>query len=154
MAAQQGTRLFKIASQLNIGKETIVEFLQSKGFPIDAKPTSVLTEEMTDLVLGKFQKEYKAAEKHRERLEQHRPTRPTETEIPAIETQYPIENATATITEEPILQTKTQTEYEKNGDTPVAENPAETTAIVEEPVQTISKIEETTAIVEEPVQTI
>lgn len=71
MAVQQGMRLFKIASQINIGKETIVEFLQLKGYAVDNKPTAMLTDEMVNLVLEKFQKEYKAAEKHRERLEQH-----------------------------------------------------------------------------------
>jgi translation initiation factor IF-2 len=63
--ATTGTRLFKLASQINVGKETIVEFLQAKGFKIENKGTATLTDEMTELVLGNFQKEHNAAEKQR-----------------------------------------------------------------------------------------
>ncbi len=103
MAVQKGTRLFKIASQLNIGKDTIVEFLLSKGYSIDAKPTSMLDDEMTEIVLAKFQKEYKAAEKHRERLEQHqRSSRIANTEEDNTESSEPAATTenTAQISEE------------------------------------------------------
>lgn len=69
--AAQTTKLFKIASEINIGKEAIVEFLQHKGFDIQNKPTAVLTEEMVELVYEKFKKERIAAEKQREKLEKH-----------------------------------------------------------------------------------
>jgi translation initiation factor IF-2 len=71
MSAQQGTRLFKLASQLNIGKDAIVEFLLTKGISIENKPTTSLSEEIVALVLGKFEKEQKAVEKQREKLEKH-----------------------------------------------------------------------------------
>ncbi|MBI3258772.1 MAG: translation initiation factor IF-2 N-terminal domain-containing protein, partial [Ignavibacteriae bacterium] len=71
MSAQQATRLFKLASQLNIGKDAIVEFLLSKGITIENKPTASLSEEMVSLVMGKFEKEQKAVEKQREKLEKH-----------------------------------------------------------------------------------
>jgi translation initiation factor IF-2 len=63
--ASTGTKLFKIASQINVGKETIVEFLQAKGFSIENKATATLTDAMVDLVMGNFQKEASAAEKQR-----------------------------------------------------------------------------------------
>lgn len=65
-------RLFKIASEINIGKETIVEYLQQKGFSIENKPTAVLTEEMLDVVYDKFKKEKKAAEVQRDKLQKHK----------------------------------------------------------------------------------
>ncbi len=71
MPASKGTRLFKLASQINIGKDAIVEFLQGKGFTIENKPTSVLTEEMVETVMDKFAREAKAAEKQREKLEKY-----------------------------------------------------------------------------------
>ncbi|MFM8456634.1 MAG: hypothetical protein ACKOAK_07690, partial [Ignavibacteria bacterium] len=71
MPASKGTRLFKLASQINIGKDAIVEFLQGKGFTIENKPTSVLTDEMVDIVMDKFAREAKAAEKQREKLEKY-----------------------------------------------------------------------------------
>lgn len=72
MAAMQGTKLFKLASQINIGKDTIVEFLQSKGFKIENKPTTALSEEMVDIVMDKFSKELRAVEKQREKIERHK----------------------------------------------------------------------------------
>ncbi|MES2767175.1 MAG: translation initiation factor IF-2 [Bacteroidota bacterium] len=72
MAVSKGTRLFKIASQINIGKDAIIEYLQTKGFEVENKPTSMLSDEMVTVVLDKFQKEVKAIEKQREKLEKHR----------------------------------------------------------------------------------
>jgi chemotaxis response regulator CheB len=72
MAVSKGTRLFKIASQINIGKDAIIEYLQGKGFEVENKPTAVLSDEMVTVVLDKFQKEVKAIEKQREKLEKHR----------------------------------------------------------------------------------
>ena len=69
MAGAEKVKLFKIASQINIGKDAIVQFLQTKGFDVENKPTFVLSEDMTQAVLDKFQKEAKAAEKQREKVE-------------------------------------------------------------------------------------
>ncbi len=68
-------RLFKIASEINIGKDTIVNYLSTKGFDIENKPTSVLTEEMLDAIYDKFKNEKRAAEKQREKLEKHKQLR-------------------------------------------------------------------------------
>jgi translation initiation factor IF-2 len=68
-------RLFKIASEINIGKETIVEYLQSKGYDIQNKPTSILTEEMVDAVHEKFKKEMQAAESQRKKIKKHKDIR-------------------------------------------------------------------------------
>src|SRR4051794_8528597 len=62
-------RLFKVAAELNIGKETIVEFLHGKGHDIPDKPTSALTQEMYDLVMGKFEKEHRQIEKQRKKVD-------------------------------------------------------------------------------------
>jgi translation initiation factor IF-2 len=51
--------LIKIASEINIGKESIVLFLQSKGFNIENKPSATLTEEMVEAVYDKFKKKKK-----------------------------------------------------------------------------------------------
>lgn len=73
--AVKKVRLFKIASEINIGKETIVEFLQSKGYDIQNKPTSVLTEEMVDAIYEKFKKEKQAAEVQRQKVQKHKDIR-------------------------------------------------------------------------------
>lgn len=69
MAANTKIKLFKIASEINIGREAIVEYLKNKGFDIENKPTSTLTPEMLEAVYDKFKKEKRAAEKQREKLE-------------------------------------------------------------------------------------
>lgn len=68
-------RLFKIASEINIGKENIVEYLQSKGYDIQNKPTSILSEEMVEAVFEKFKKEMQAAENQRNKIKKHKDIR-------------------------------------------------------------------------------
>ncbi|MBU3741722.1 MAG: translation initiation factor IF-2 [Candidatus Kapabacteria bacterium] len=80
MSGSAGNKLFKIASQINIGRDAIVEYLASKGFTIENKPTAVLTDEMVDVVHEKFSKELKVAEKQREKVEKQRAARKTSLE--------------------------------------------------------------------------
>jgi translation initiation factor IF-2 len=47
-------RLVKIAKELNVGTSTIVEFLLSKGFEIENKPTAKVSDEMHDELLRQF----------------------------------------------------------------------------------------------------
>ncbi len=75
--AAQGTKLFKIASQINIGRDAIVEYLVSKGFDIENKATAVLNDEMVDVVIDKFAKELKVAEKQREKVKRQAAVRKT-----------------------------------------------------------------------------
>jgi translation initiation factor IF-2 len=77
MATSEKIRLFKLASEINIGRDNIVEFLQSKGFKIENKATSILTDEMVDLVLEKFKKEKKAADTQRQKLEKYKAPKKT-----------------------------------------------------------------------------
>lgn len=71
MSATSPIKLFKLASELNLGRDAIVDFLQSKGFDIQNKPTTSLTSEMVDIVYEKFKREKIVAEKQREKLEKH-----------------------------------------------------------------------------------
>ena len=65
-------RLIKIASEINVSKDTIVEFLLSRGFDIDNKPTATLDKNMQDVVYEKFHKEKQKAETQREKLLQQK----------------------------------------------------------------------------------
>lgn len=47
-------RLIKTAKELNIGTKELVQFLMSKGFSIENKPTALLTEEMYTLLINEF----------------------------------------------------------------------------------------------------
>ena len=47
-------RLVKVAKELNVGLSTIVDFLVSKGFPIENKPTALVSDEMYDALRKEF----------------------------------------------------------------------------------------------------
>jgi len=50
-------RLLAAAKEFNIGKETLLEFLKGKGFELENKPTSKLTEDMYDSLHKAFAKD-------------------------------------------------------------------------------------------------
>jgi len=56
-------RLGKAAGELNVGLETIVEFLSSKGIKIDATPNSKLTQEYYELLCDEFADDLNLKEK-------------------------------------------------------------------------------------------
>lgn len=56
-------RLFKIAKELNVGVGTIVDFLAAKGHIIENKPTSMISEEVHDLLLKEFRSSMAEKEK-------------------------------------------------------------------------------------------
>src|SRR6188768_3750748 len=47
-------RLVKVAKELNVGTDSIVDYLSKKGFVIEAKPTSMISDEMHNLLLQEF----------------------------------------------------------------------------------------------------
>ncbi len=62
-------RLMAAAKEFNIGKDTLVDFLVSKGFSSDdLKPTSKLTEPMYRVLQSEFQQD-KAAKEKAEKVE-------------------------------------------------------------------------------------
>ncbi len=56
-------RLVKVASELNVGTGTIVEYLNDNGFELDNRPTAKISEEMYALLLKEFQKSKEIASK-------------------------------------------------------------------------------------------
>jgi translation initiation factor IF-2 len=47
-------RLVKVAKELNVGTDSIVKYLSQKGFAVDDKPTSMISDEMHNLLLQEF----------------------------------------------------------------------------------------------------
>jgi translation initiation factor IF-2 len=69
MSEANTPRLMAAAKEFNIGKDTLVDFLVSKGFSNDdLKPTSKLTEPMYRVLQGEFQQD-KAAKEKAEKVE-------------------------------------------------------------------------------------
>lgn len=56
-------RLGKAAVEFNVSMQTVVDFLNKKGFAVDANPNAKLAEEMYDLLVKEFHKEKEAKEK-------------------------------------------------------------------------------------------
>ena len=56
-------RLVKIAKELNVGTSTIVDFLKGKGYDIENKPTSKISDQMHDELLQEFSDSMAAKEK-------------------------------------------------------------------------------------------
>ncbi|HYG50913.1 MAG TPA: translation initiation factor IF-2 N-terminal domain-containing protein, partial [Flavobacteriales bacterium] len=65
MAEAKATRLNKVARELNVGINTIVDFLHSKGVKIDASPNSKVDDEVYQILLAEFQTEKSDKEKSR-----------------------------------------------------------------------------------------
>ncbi|HLP12716.1 MAG TPA: translation initiation factor IF-2 [Flavobacteriales bacterium] len=65
MAEAKATRLNKVARELNVGINTIVDFLHSKGVKIDASPNSKVDDEVYQILLSEFQTEKSDKEKSR-----------------------------------------------------------------------------------------
>ena len=74
MAEQKKIRLHQIASELNVGKDSIVDFLTKSGFEISNKPTSLVTDEMIEALLKNFIKEKKVAENFKKKFGKDSPT--------------------------------------------------------------------------------
>ncbi len=55
--AKRTVRLSKAAREFNIGKNTIIQFLEKKGFKIESSPNTKLAPEMYELLVNEFQDE-------------------------------------------------------------------------------------------------
>src|SRR2546428_8046206 len=99
-------RLFKVAAELNIGKETIAEFLKSKGFDIPVKPTTALTQEMHNLVMDKFEKEHRQIEKQRKKVDAYHERREKKEEI--VEQPEPPKKRAVAKSDEPVPEKPVQ----------------------------------------------
>ena len=61
-------RILAAAKEFNIGKDTLIEFLKGKGFEIDAKPSTKLSEQMYNALQSEFAKD-KAVKQKSESIE-------------------------------------------------------------------------------------
>jgi hypothetical protein len=62
MSEQKAMRLSQVARKLNVGRDTIVEFLGEKGMEVDRNPNAKISPEMYNALVGEFQKDKKAKE--------------------------------------------------------------------------------------------
>ncbi|MCB0714290.1 MAG: translation initiation factor IF-2 [Ignavibacteriae bacterium] len=140
MAATKDTgktyRLFKLAAELNIGRETIVEFLNTKGFEVPNKATTKLDQEMYDLVMNKFEKEHRQIEKQRRKVDAYHERR-VKTRKPE-EKEKELETEEARVTPQEIPSTP----QEKKQPKPETELAPESEVVEEAPTPIVEEIPE------------
>ena len=145
-------RLFKLAAELNIGRETIVEFLTTKGFEVPNKATTKLDQEMYDLVMNKFEKEHRQIEKQRRKVdayhERRTKSRKSDDKQKEIETEEARVTPQDTEPQEPKKRKKAKSEPVQEIVERVEEVEVEEPAEVEEP-----ETEETPEVTEEVAET-
>ena len=151
-AKSQKIRLYKFASETNLSTESLMEFLQKKGYDVKTH-MSLLTEEMLLDIKGHFKKDIERAEKHYKKISEFQKKRGDHAE-PEAETVTTTTPAPAPEPVEVHEEIKTETDkIEEPVETIVSEEPAETveevkeTEIVEEP--TLEIVEETPTTAEE-----
>ncbi|MCX7875186.1 MAG: translation initiation factor IF-2 [Melioribacteraceae bacterium] len=138
----QKIRLYKVAAEINLSSESLMEFLQKKGYEVKSINTLV-TDEMMNDIRTHFKKDIEKAEKHQKKVEEFQKKRLDYVEQVEAKEKHPVEEVKV---EEPakieIEQVKEEekTEVEKE-QLPQVE---ETTEI---------KVEEKTEIVEDQIQT-
>ncbi|MCC6752512.1 MAG: translation initiation factor IF-2 [Saprospiraceae bacterium] len=54
--------LIKVASEFNVGLQTVVDALKAKGYEVDPKPTAKITDEMLAVLLKEFQRDIQEKE--------------------------------------------------------------------------------------------
>jgi translation initiation factor IF-2 len=76
-SAAKKVKIYKLATELNLSSETLLEFLRKKGFEVKSHMSSV-TGEMLSAVLAHFKKEKDVAERHQRKLQEFRTSRKKE----------------------------------------------------------------------------
>ncbi len=133
-------RLVKVAKELNVGTQTIVEHLINSGYEIENKPTAKITDEMEAELLKEFQKSIAIKEQADQLIIGTRPAAKKESEI------LPEETPTPTApTPPPAVPVQEEVKVEpevKEEPTPEPEpEPAPEPEVKEEPVEEIVEVE-------------
>ena len=135
-------RLMAAAKEFNIGKDTLIDFLESKGFNNeDLKPTAKLTEQMYRILQSEFQQD-KAAKQKAEQIELSKGSGFTEPKRKRDEEDISIRK------KETIAAQAEKPKTEK----PAEEKPVEVHAQVEEKVKEVTPAEEKSVEVHAPVE--
>lgn len=72
--AEKKKKIYRLATELNLASETLIEFLNKKGFAVKSHMSSV-DEEMLHEILVHFKKDKDVAERHHRKLHELRETR-------------------------------------------------------------------------------
>ncbi len=140
-------RLSKVARELNVGISTIVDFLESKGIEIDAKPNTKIEQETYEILSEEFQSEKSIKE------ESQNVSMPS-TERESVSIESPVEEVSAKEEEEILIQNIPAADTAEPTLTPPPAPTPEPEPVAEEPtVAEEEKIEEVPVVEEVEVAT-
>ncbi|MBI3578955.1 MAG: translation initiation factor IF-2 [Ignavibacteriales bacterium] len=75
--AAKKIKIYKLATELNLSSETIIDFLHKKGFEVKSHMSTV-TDDMMTAIMGHFKKDKDVAERHQRKLSEFRSSRKKE----------------------------------------------------------------------------
>ncbi len=99
--AEKKKKLYQFAKEINISHETIIDYLTKKGFQ-GKTVNSIVTDEMSTIILSHFKKEKETAEKHHRKIQSLRITKKVEHKPDKEETQKADKKTKTTKTEETL----------------------------------------------------
>ncbi|HXG38048.1 MAG TPA: translation initiation factor IF-2 [Bacteroidota bacterium] len=70
-------KIYKLATELNLSSETIIEFLKKKGFEVKSH-MSIVSDDMMKAIMSHFKKEKDVAERHQRKVQEFRTARKKE----------------------------------------------------------------------------
>jgi translation initiation factor IF-2 len=121
-------RLYKFASEYNLSTDSLIEFLQKKGYEVKGH-MSILSEEMLNDIKSFFKKDIEKAEKHYKKISEFQKKRTDRTDSEA-ETEVPVETETPVVVEQPVAEEKEE-EIQQVAETIIEEQPEPVNEIVE-----------------------
>jgi translation initiation factor IF-2 len=140
-------RIYKFASEFNLSADSLVEFLQKKGYDVKSH-MSALTDEMIADVQNHFKKDIEKAEKHYRKISEFQKKRTERAEHEkkdeVVAEEVPVITESAAAAEEPVVE-ETKEEIQQ-----IAEQaPVEETVVEEKVVEAEPEIEEVVTVAEE-----
>ena len=124
-------RIYKFASEYNLATDTLVEFLQQKGYKVKSH-MSVLTDEMMSDIREKFKKDIETAEKHYRKISEFQKKHGEETDSEKEKTEKP-EETDEEADEEDQVEDVEKKEEEKKEEKEVEEKEEEEVPTEEQP---------------------
>lgn len=135
-------KIYKLATELNLSSETIIEFLKKKGFEVKSH-MSIVSDDMMKAIMSHFKKEKDVAERHQRKVQEFRTARKKEpaekVEKKEPKEEIPSKKVEVVAAVEEVVPAPVSVES-----APVVEAPAE---VVEPPItqaepETVSEVEE------------
>ncbi len=122
-------RLAKVASELNRSTSAIAEFLKEKGYSIEVRPTTKITDDMYQECLKEFSAD-KAAKLEAEKLKSPKPLRPSDLQINEAQSTTAVNNPEPVAKTAPPVEKKEEVSAPVTTVTPNEENEVEKVAVV------------------------